>query len=68
MHQRQQVMPVAGARDLAYGTQFLKDAAAEGLRVMSGYELFFYQGLNAYSIFHGRRIDEAALRAALLEG
>lgn len=49
-------------------TQFLKDAAAEGLQVMSGYELFFYQGLHAYQIFHGRPMDEAALRAALREG
>lgn len=49
-------------------TRFLTDAAAEGLQVMSGYELFFYQGLHAYNIFHGRPIDEAALRAALREG
>lgn len=28
---------------------------------MTGYELFFYQGLHAYTIFHGRPIDEAAL-------
>jgi shikimate dehydrogenase len=48
-------------------TQFLRDAAAEGLQVMSGYELFFYQGLHAYAVFHGQPIDEAALRRALLE-
>ena len=48
-------------------TQFLRDAAAEGLQVMSGYELYFYQGLHAFKIFHGRPIDEAVLRAALLE-
>lgn len=46
-------------------TQFLQDATAEGLRVMSGYELYFYQGLHAFAIFHGRPIDEAMLRAAL---
>jgi shikimate dehydrogenase len=48
-------------------TQFLQDAAAEGLQVMSGYELYFYQGLHAFEIFHGRPIDESVLRAALLE-
>ena len=48
-------------------TQFLRDAAAEGLAVMSGWELYFYQGLHAYEIFHGRPVDEAVLRAALAE-
>ena len=32
-----------------------RDAAAEGLKILSGYELYFYQGLHAISIFHGRR-------------
>ncbi|QDL92425.1 shikimate dehydrogenase [Paroceanicella profunda] len=49
-------------------TPFLADAEAEGLAIMSGYELFFYQGLHAVEIFHGRPVDEAALRAALKEG
>lgn len=49
-------------------TQFLKDAEAEGLQVVSGWELYFYQGLHAYEIFHGRPIDEARLRQALMEG
>lgn len=48
-------------------TQFLKDAAAEGLAILSGYELFFYQGLHAWEIFSGRPIDEASLRRALGE-
>ena len=48
-------------------TQFLRDAAAEGLKVMSGYELYFYQGLHAFEIFHGQPIDEGLLRAALEE-
>lgn len=48
-------------------TQFLTDAAAEGLEIISGYELFFYQGLHAYAHFHGVPMDEARLRAALLE-
>jgi shikimate dehydrogenase len=46
-------------------TQFLRDAAAEGLKVMSGYELYFYQGLHAFEIFHGQPIDEGLLRQAL---
>lgn len=48
-------------------TQFLQDATAGGLQIMSGYELYFYQGLHAFEIFHGRPIDETVLRAALLE-
>jgi shikimate dehydrogenase len=48
-------------------TQFLKDAKAEGLTIISGYELFFYQGLHAWEIFSGRPIDEAILRRALSE-
>lgn len=47
-------------------TPFLRDAAAAGVAVLSGYELFFFQGLHAFEIFCGRRLDEAALRAALL--
>lgn len=48
-------------------TQFLKDAKAEGMTIISGYELFFYQGLHAWEIFSGRPIDEASLRRALGE-
>jgi shikimate dehydrogenase len=46
-------------------TQFLQDAAAEGLRILSGYELYFYQGFHAIGIFHGTSPDEAVLREAL---
>lgn len=46
-------------------TEFLRDASAEGLATMSGYELFFFQGVHAFAIFHGRPVDEAALRSAL---
>jgi len=48
-------------------TQFLKDAEAEGLKIISGYELFFYQGLHAWEIFSGKPVAEAALREALLK-
>jgi shikimate dehydrogenase len=46
-------------------TQFLTDAAAEGLTVVSGYELFFFQGVHAWAHFAGRPLDEARLRADL---
>ncbi|TPE49591.1 shikimate dehydrogenase family protein [Amaricoccus solimangrovi] len=46
-------------------TEFLGDAAAEGLKILSGYELYFYQGLHAISIFHGIEVEEARLRALL---
>jgi shikimate dehydrogenase len=46
-------------------TQFLRDAEAEGLKIMSGWELYFYQGLHAYEIFHGRPIAEDVLRRVL---
>lgn len=48
-------------------TQFLQDAEAEGLKILSGYELYFYQGLHAISLFQGRKVDEDVLRQALKE-
>lgn len=49
-------------------TQFLQDAAAEGLQVISGYELFFGQGVDAWRIFTGLPLDEARMRRELAEG
>lgn len=46
-------------------TPFLRDAAAEGLAAISGYELFFHQGVDAFRIFAGREVDQGALRAGL---
>lgn len=47
-------------------TQFLKDADAAGLSTLSGYELFFYQGLQAWAHFSdGAEFDHNALRRAL---
>lgn len=46
-------------------TRFLQDATAAGLRVISGYELFFGQGVDAWAIFTATPLDEAALRAAI---
>ncbi|KXF75392.1 shikimate dehydrogenase [Paramesorhizobium deserti] len=48
-------------------TQFLTDARAVGLSVISGYELFFHQGVDAFRFFTGASVDAAALRKALLE-
>ncbi|QYK41467.1 MAG: shikimate dehydrogenase [Paracoccaceae bacterium] len=49
-------------------TQFLQDAGAAGLRIISGYELFVGQGVDAWAIFTGLPLDEAQLRADLLAG
>ncbi len=48
-------------------TQFLNDAAAAGLSIISGWELFFYQGVHAWKHFSGLSVDEAALRQNLLD-
>lgn len=47
-------------------TQFLQDAQAAGLVVISGYELFFYQGVHAWAHFADKPLDPARLRADLL--
>ncbi|HBM60060.1 MAG TPA: shikimate dehydrogenase [Citreicella sp.] len=47
-------------------TQFLTDAAARGLQILSGWELFFYQGVHAWTLFTGLPLDEPRLRADLL--
>ncbi len=46
-------------------TQFLGDAAAAGLTAISGYELFFHQGVDAWRIISGTPVDPVKLRAAL---
>jgi shikimate dehydrogenase len=43
----------------------LRDAAAEGLRVITGYELFIGQGVDAWKIFTGISVDSYRLRNAL---
>lgn len=48
-------------------TQFIQDATAEGLKVISGYELFFFQGVHAWAHFSGLPLDETRLRADLLD-
>lgn len=48
-----------------YDTQFLRAAALAGLTIISGWELFFWQGQHAFRIFTGQDIDPALLRAHL---
>ena len=49
-------------------TLFKRQAEAAGLKVMSGYELFFHQGVDAFRIFTGHvPADLGALRRMLLE-
>lgn len=49
-------------------TEFLQIAANAGLSVMSGWELFFHQGLDAFRLFTGQEVDASALRRALRAG
>jgi shikimate dehydrogenase len=49
-------------------TQFLQDAGAQGLQVLSGYELFIGQGVDAWGIFTGLPLDTAQLRRDLADG
>lgn len=47
-------------------TQFLTDAETQGLNIISGYELFFWQGVHAWEHFSGGKpLDRVALRHAL---
>ena len=48
-------------------TQFLQDAAAAKRQIISGYELFFGQGIDAWDIFTGAPIDHGKLRQAIAE-
>ncbi|MDO5528071.1 MAG: shikimate dehydrogenase [Paracoccus sp. (in: a-proteobacteria)] len=48
-------------------TEFLKGAARAGLQTISGYELFFHQGIDAFRHFTGQSVDPAQLRAALAD-
>lgn len=47
-------------------TPFLTDAQAAGVTIISGYELFVFQGLHAWDHFAGAPLDQQTLRAALL--
>ncbi|MBJ7549591.1 shikimate dehydrogenase family protein [Marinomonas ostreistagni] len=39
-------------------TEFLKAASAAGLTIVSGFDLFFYQALDAFEIFTGVQVDD----------
>ena len=46
-------------------TTFLTSARGAGLSTMSGFELYFYQGVDAFRLFTQIDVDPATLRAAL---
>jgi shikimate dehydrogenase len=46
-------------------TQFLQDAKRANLTIISGYELFFGQGLDAWYIFTGVDVNPSELRSAI---
>ncbi|MEW9807083.1 shikimate dehydrogenase [Mesorhizobium sp. ZMM04-5] len=46
-------------------TAFSLAAAAAGLDVLDGYQLFIHQGIDAFRLFTGRGVEEDALRAVL---
>lgn len=49
-------------------TTFKRDCEAAGVAFLSGYELFFHQGVDAFQLFSGTRFTETeALRRALAE-
>jgi shikimate dehydrogenase len=48
-------------------TQFLQDAEAEGLQIISGYELFIGQGVDAWKLFTGLPLNYDLLRSDLLQ-
>ncbi|OLP42534.1 shikimate dehydrogenase family protein [Rhizobium oryziradicis] len=46
-------------------TQFLQGCTKAGLAILSGYELFFHQGVDAFRIFTGQDVDQTRLRQEL---
>ncbi len=42
-------------------TEFLIEASSKGLQIVSGFDLFFYQGIDAFEIFTGKSISDASL-------
>lgn len=48
-------------------TQFLIDSKERNIQIISGYELFFYQGVHAWRLFSGLGLDETRLRQDLSE-
>lgn len=48
-------------------TAFMNDARDSGLKTISGYELFFHQGVDAFRIFTNQDVDDTALRERLMQ-
>ncbi len=48
-------------------TEFLQAARAAGLSILSGYELFFYQGVHAFELFAGTRPNDLGELRRLLD-
>ena len=46
-------------------TMFIQSSMAAGAQIISGYELFFFQGVHAWRHFSGLDVDTQKLRAAL---
>jgi len=58
------------AFDVVYtpvATEFLEAARRNGRAIMSGYELFFFQGVDAFRLFTGHEVPQDRLRRALLD-
>ena len=49
-------------------TEFIKEAKAARVDILSGYELFLYQGRHAFKLFVGCDVDAGKLRRMLKEG
>ena len=49
-------------------TAFVEEAEAAQVEVLSGYELFLYQGRHAFKLFMGCDVDAGKLRRILEEG
>ena len=64
---REPIQHILGTTEF-YGLEFLTDARAAGAAIISGYELFFWQGVHAWAHFSGKPLDERQLRAALASG
>lgn len=65
---REAMLGAAWAFDAVYtpsDTRFLSDAESAGAAVISGWELFFWQGVHAWAHFAALPLDEGRLRADL---
>jgi shikimate dehydrogenase len=47
-------------------TEFLKTCRQANLRIVSGFELFFYQGLDSFEFWTEQKADEKDVREAFI--